>query len=125
MSIRSDLAAKIASEVDVPVLDSIHDGMPVPSIVLYPASTFLDRDAETFGGLVWSWVATILVGRTDLEGLYDRVEELILGIVSSGIASNGTTWSTGGNYRTETIAGVDYVAADMYLTTKTNTKGAA
>jgi hypothetical protein len=125
VSIRSDLAGLIASEVDVPVYDSIHDGMSVPSIVLYPASTFLDRDAETFGGLVWHWTATILAGRSDLEGLYDRIEGLILGIVSSGIASRGTTWTTGGNYRTETIAGVDYVAADMYLTTHTDTKGVA
>ena len=70
MGVRAELATALQAGTDLPVYDAIHDGIEIPSIVLYPDSRLLDRDAESWGDLVWHHVATILVSprlRTSLE----------------------------------------------------------
>lgn len=120
--VRGEIAAVLATLVDVPVLPYIAEGMPVPSIVLYPAATYLKRSGQSFGDLVWGHTATVLAGAMDVAGVWDRMEGLILAIVRAPTLSDiGTTWESAGNYRLERVAGVDYVAADVTLTT-TQTK---
>jgi hypothetical protein len=114
MGVRAELASALRVGTDLPVYDAIHDGVDVPSIVLYPDSRLLDRDAESWGDLVWHHVATILVTRNDLPGAFDRTEAEILNVTTAPLPE-GSAWRAAGNYRTESIAGIDYVAVDVYL----------
>jgi hypothetical protein len=119
MGVRSDVAALIRVEVGVPVYSSLFDGMAVPSVVVWPDSTFLERDEQTFRGLVWNLVVTILVGRASLDGIFDATEKILLETIGAPLGAVGASWRDAGNYRTEQIAGVDYVAVDLYLNVHT------
>lgn len=115
--IRDTLADHLRSALDVPVLPFVADSVPVPCLVLYPAARYLSRGEESFGSLDWRHTATLLAGRADVRGVWDVLEARILQVVRSGLADVGTIWEDVGNYRLETIAGVDYVAVDVTLRT--------
>ena len=110
---RQDLAKSIEAHTDLPVYDTLHDGVAIPSVVVYPASNWVTRgSAQTWCDAEWRYIATILTRRADLEGAIDLTEDLLEQVMSSSTPP-GCVWEEAGDMRSVEVAGVDYVAVDI------------
>ena len=115
MTARSDLVGLLDVELSVPVYGAMFDGIEVPSVVVYPAPSWLSPSSESWCAAEWRYVATFLVRRADVPGAIDEAERFVAAATYgiSDLAAIGGMWEEAGDVRIETVAGVDYVAADV------------
>lgn len=119
MSVRSDLALALADVLDVPVYESLEDHVEVPSVLLYPAAEWVTRNG--YDGTTLNFTATAVARRADRPGAYDSLEAMVLAMIAAPIGALGATFTTGGAFRIDSIAGVEYLVADLSLTVRTPT----
>lgn len=110
---RFALATSIEAHTDLPVYDTLHDGVDVPCVIVYPSGNWVTRGgAQSWCDAEWRYTATIVTRRADLEGGIDITEDLLEAVIDS-TTPPGCVWEDGGDLRVEQIAGVDYLCADI------------